>query len=131
MAQGRMKKKVLAAREALAGGVTQVILADSRAGADPHGAGRWWHLDWSGGRLIAGLPTMNQTSSPSNAAHTSGVYPKRPLAIVRGKGARLWDADGNEYIDCVGGQGAANLGHAHPGNRVGHQPTGRPTHYLP
>jgi acetylornithine/LysW-gamma-L-lysine aminotransferase len=26
----------------------------------------------------------------------------------------VWDADGNEYIDCVGGQGAANLGHAHP-----------------
>lgn len=46
--------------------------------------------------------------------YTSGVYPKRPLAIVRGEGARLWDADGNEYIDCVGGQGAANLGHAHP-----------------
>ncbi len=46
--------------------------------------------------------------------HTSGVYPKRPLTIVRGKGARLWDEDGREYIDCVGGQGAANLGHAHP-----------------
>ena len=44
--------------------------------------------------------------------HTSGLYPKRPLAIVRGEGARLWDSDGNEYIDCVGGQGAANLGHA-------------------
>ena len=48
------------------------------------------------------------------SAHTSGVYPKRPLAIVRGAGARVWDADGREYIDCVGGQGAANLGHAHP-----------------
>jgi acetylornithine/LysW-gamma-L-lysine aminotransferase len=48
------------------------------------------------------------------AAHTSGVYPKRPLAIVRGQGARVWDAEGNAYIDCAGGQGAANLGHAHP-----------------
>lgn len=47
-------------------------------------------------------------------AHTSGVYPKRPIAIVRGQGATLWDADGREYIDCVAGQGAANLGHAHP-----------------
>ncbi|HLF25060.1 MAG TPA: acetylornithine/succinylornithine family transaminase [Anaerolineae bacterium] len=46
--------------------------------------------------------------------HTSGVYTKRPIAIVRGQGARLWDSDENEYIDCVGGQGAANLGHAHP-----------------
>ena len=24
------------------------------------------------------------------SAHTSGVYPKRPIAIVRGQGARLW-----------------------------------------
>ena len=48
----------------------------------------------------------------AEACHTSGVYPKRPLAIVRGQGAHVWDADGNEYIDCVGGQGAANLGHA-------------------
>lgn len=47
-------------------------------------------------------------------AHTSGVYPKRPLTIVRGEGAYLWDDAGNRYIDCVGGQGAANLGHAHP-----------------
>lgn len=47
-------------------------------------------------------------------AHTSGVYPKRALTIVRGQGAYLWDSEGRRYIDCVGGQGAANLGHAHP-----------------
>lgn len=46
--------------------------------------------------------------------YTSGLYTKRPIAIVRGKGARLWDAEGKEYIDCVGGQGAANIGHANP-----------------
>lgn len=46
--------------------------------------------------------------------HTSGLYQKRPLAIVRGEGATVWDLEGNEYIDCVGGQGSANLGH---GNR--------------
>ena len=57
---------------------------------------------------------MNPDIITLESAHTSGVYPKRPLAIVRGNGARLWDADGNEYIDCVGGQGAANLGHVHP-----------------
>jgi acetylornithine/LysW-gamma-L-lysine aminotransferase len=47
-------------------------------------------------------------------AHTSGVYPKRPVTIVRGEGAYLYDDAGNRYIDCVGGQGTANLGHAHP-----------------
>ena len=46
--------------------------------------------------------------------YTSGLYSKRPVAIVRGQGAHLWDADGNEYIDCVGGQGTANVGHANP-----------------
>jgi acetylornithine/LysW-gamma-L-lysine aminotransferase len=44
--------------------------------------------------------------------HTTGVYSKRPIAIVRGQGAHLWDSEGKEYIDCVGGQGTANIGHA-------------------
>ncbi|HEX9012329.1 MAG TPA: aminotransferase class III-fold pyridoxal phosphate-dependent enzyme, partial [Anaerolineaceae bacterium] len=63
---------------------------------------------------------MNTQTSSTTAIraiedqYTTGVYTKRPIAIVRGKGARLWDADGKEYIDCVGGQGAANLGHANP-----------------
>ncbi len=47
-------------------------------------------------------------------SHTSGVYSKRPVAIVRGQGAHIWDSDGKEYIDCVGGQGTGNLGHANP-----------------
>jgi acetylornithine/LysW-gamma-L-lysine aminotransferase len=58
--------------------------------------------------------TTNAELIATEALHTSGVYPKRPLALVRGAGARVRDADGREYIDCVAGQGAANLGHAHP-----------------
>jgi acetylornithine/LysW-gamma-L-lysine aminotransferase len=46
--------------------------------------------------------------------YSSGVYAKRDITIVSGHGATLVDADGNTYIDCVGGQGAANLGHNHP-----------------
>ncbi|MFJ8138119.1 acetylornithine transaminase [Streptomyces sp. NPDC096013] len=38
--------------------------------------------------------------------------PKLPL--VRGAGAKLWDADGNEYTDFVGGIAVNALGHAHP-----------------
>jgi acetylornithine/LysW-gamma-L-lysine aminotransferase len=45
---------------------------------------------------------------------TSGVYPKREVAIVRGKGARVWDEAGQEYIDCVGGHGVAIVGHCNP-----------------
>src|SRR5262245_56335113 len=37
-----------------------------------------------------------------------------PPYIVRGQGSRVWDADGNEYIDFVGSWGPLILGHAHP-----------------
>ncbi len=43
------------------------------------------------------------------------VYPKRDVVLVRGEGARVWDDEGREYIDCVAGHGVANLGHGHPG----------------
>jgi acetylornithine/LysW-gamma-L-lysine aminotransferase len=46
--------------------------------------------------------------------HTSGLYAKQPIVIVRGAGALLYDIDGNEYLDCSSGHGVANLGHAHP-----------------
>ena len=36
------------------------------------------------------------------------------LIYSHGKGSRLWDVDGNEYIDYVGGAGALILGHSHP-----------------
>jgi len=48
------------------------------------------------------------------ASHSAGVIPKREVVIVRGKGARLWDDRGREYIDCVGGHGTANVGHSNP-----------------
>ncbi|MCS6907109.1 MAG: acetylornithine/succinylornithine family transaminase [Anaerolineales bacterium] len=55
-----------------------------------------------------------KTYQELEAKYTSGVYAKRNLTIVAGKGALLYDDQGREYIDCVGGQGVANLGHAHP-----------------
>ncbi len=58
--------------------------------------------------------TSNETIIATEQQFTSGLYPKRPIAIVRGEGAHLYDADGRMYIDCVGGQGSANLGHSHP-----------------
>lgn len=36
------------------------------------------------------------------------------VVAVRGKGARVWDADGNRYLDFVSGWGANSLGHCHP-----------------
>ena len=47
-------------------------------------------------------------------AYESGFNQKRLIALVRGKGARVWDAQGREYIDCIGGHGVAIVGHANP-----------------
>ncbi|MEO8955765.1 MAG: aspartate aminotransferase family protein [Ktedonobacteraceae bacterium] len=43
--------------------------------------------------------------------YSTGVYSKRPVVIVRGNGALVWDAEGREYIDCIAGYGVANVGH--------------------
>jgi acetylornithine/N-succinyldiaminopimelate aminotransferase len=43
--------------------------------------------------------------------HNYGVP---PLALVRGEGCSVWDADGHEYLDLVGGIAVSSLGHAHP-----------------
>ncbi len=43
--------------------------------------------------------------------YTSGVYPKREVAIVKGHGAYIYDSDGKKYIDCVSGIGSVNVGH--------------------
>ncbi len=37
-----------------------------------------------------------------------------PIFFTRGKGSRLWDVDGNEYVDCVVNMGACILGHGNP-----------------
>ena len=42
------------------------------------------------------------------------TYFRSPLVIVRGEGCRVWDKEGKEYLDFLGGRGTANLGHCHP-----------------
>lgn len=46
--------------------------------------------------------------------HTSGAYPKRPTALVRGEGVYAYDEQGNRYLDATSGQGVTALGHCHP-----------------
>jgi acetylornithine aminotransferase len=41
------------------------------------------------------------------------TYGRYPLALARGKGARLWDVDGKEYVDLLGGIAVTALGHSH------------------
>ncbi|MGA7603145.1 MAG: aspartate aminotransferase family protein [Nitrososphaeraceae archaeon] len=42
------------------------------------------------------------------------LYQKFPVRIERGKGVRVWDTSGKEYIDCMGGYGVALVGHCNP-----------------
>jgi acetylornithine/N-succinyldiaminopimelate aminotransferase len=43
-----------------------------------------------------------------------GNYGTPPVALVRGEGCRVWDADGREYTDLIAGIAVSSLGHAHP-----------------
>ncbi len=42
------------------------------------------------------------------------TYGRQPLALVKGKGSVVWDAEGKSYIDCVAGIAVNNVGHANP-----------------
>ena len=42
------------------------------------------------------------------------TYGRYPVVPVKGEGCRLWDADGKEYLDFLGGVAVNNLGHCHP-----------------
>jgi acetylornithine/N-succinyldiaminopimelate aminotransferase len=42
------------------------------------------------------------------------TYARNPVEFVRGEGTRLWDDEGNEYLDFLTGISVAQLGHCHP-----------------
>jgi acetylornithine/N-succinyldiaminopimelate aminotransferase len=46
--------------------------------------------------------------------HVAQTYARYPIALVRGKGTRVWDADGKEYLDFLAGIAVNSLGHCHP-----------------
>ncbi|MEU4131634.1 acetylornithine transaminase [Streptomyces wuyuanensis] len=58
--------------------------------------------------------TANQRLSQRWQGSMMDNYGTPALSLVRGDGARVWDADGTEYLDFVGGIAVNALGHAHP-----------------
>ena len=42
------------------------------------------------------------------------TYARNPVEFVRGEGSKLWDSDGNEYLDFLAGISVTQLGHSHP-----------------
>jgi glutamate-1-semialdehyde 2,1-aminomutase len=53
-------------------------------------------------------------SLPSGVSHDARALTPFPFYVDRADGARKWDVDGHEYIDCWSGHGALILGHNHP-----------------
>jgi len=49
-----------------------------------------------------------------DAENVMQTYGRLPVAFVRGEGTKLWDSDGNEYLDFLTGLAVTSLGHAHP-----------------
>lgn len=49
-----------------------------------------------------------------NERYLFPLYPRAPIALVRGQGCRVWDADGKEYLDFFASTVVASLGHTHP-----------------
>ena len=57
---------------------------------------------------------MNKSIIQLTEKHVAGTYGRYPIALVKGKGAKVWDKSGKQYIDFVSGLAVDNLGHCHP-----------------
>jgi acetylornithine/N-succinyldiaminopimelate aminotransferase len=55
---------------------------------------------------------MTDTSTLTD--HLMPTYARYPVRFARGEGARLWDAEGNEYLDFLAGISVSSVGHCHP-----------------
>jgi acetylornithine/N-succinyldiaminopimelate aminotransferase len=58
--------------------------------------------------------TLTDEIKALNDAHVINTYGPRNVALSRGEGMRLWDAEGKEYLDFFAGIAVCNLGHCHP-----------------
>ena len=67
------------------------------------------NLLWSRAEPL--IPAGTQTLSKGPTQYVQGIAPKY---LQRGKGCRVWDVDGNEYIDYPMGLGSVILGHSYP-----------------
>ena len=52
------------------------------------------------------------------------TYYAEPLTLVRGEGLHVWDDEGRQYLDALGGVLTVSVGHANPQRRRGHRRTG-------
>jgi len=60
--------------------------------------------------MTAALPPHIEAASP----HVMNTYGRLPIALSHGQGCRVWDVNGKEYLDGLGGIAVNTLGHNHP-----------------
>ena len=56
------------------------------------------------------------------------TFNRQPIVVARGEGARIWDVEGNEYLDFTAGLAVTCLGHSHPVVDRGDTGAGRDDH---
>src|SRR5215813_87963 len=67
-------------------------------------------------RISIALPGLKaQALIARDRAVTTPSYPRDyPFVISKGRGAEVWDVDGNRFLDFMSGIGVCSTGHAHP-----------------
>jgi acetylornithine/N-succinyldiaminopimelate aminotransferase len=56
----------------------------------------------------------NDTNKQMGMEYVMNTYSRLDIALVKGKGSYVWDADGKKYLDMVSGIAVNNVGHCHP-----------------
>ncbi len=64
--------------------------------------------------MTTGFERITEIEQDTETRCAAVAASKRPIRLVRGDGAVVYDDQGNRYIDCVGGIAVANVGHANP-----------------
>ena len=54
------------------------------------------------------------TTYKEDKNHVMNTYSRYPIKLVKGNGCKVWDSEGNEYLDFVAGIAVNSLGHSHP-----------------
>jgi len=57
---------------------------------------------------------MSSEKSQPSSPHVMNTYGRLPVALSHGQGSRVWDTNGREYLDALGGIAVNTVGHNHP-----------------
>jgi acetylornithine aminotransferase/acetylornithine/N-succinyldiaminopimelate aminotransferase len=64
--------------------------------------------------MAEGPSIVRSSAAELYDAHVLKNYPRAPLTLVRGRGSKVWDDQGNAYLDFSSGIAVSSLGHCHP-----------------